>query len=468
MADIRRTILTEMKKQKSIILPLIPTNSTWFAKTAITTAFLGRLGELELAAGTLGFAFANVTGISILTGLCWAMEPICGQAHGAKNRRLLHRTLLMTVILMLVASLPISFVWFFVDRILLLFGQQRDMALLAKRYVFYLFPDLWATSFLSPLKAYYSSQGITLPTIVSAALAVGFHVPFIVFLSRTKGIGGVALAVGLSDIVEVVALGAYLFFTESWKGADSGGWWEHRASEWLRLLRLSAQCCFSFCLEWWNYEILVLLAGRLPEAQRAVAVLTIVLNFDYLLYGFMISIATCASTRVANELGAGEPRASQTAACVSIFFSAAAGFAGGGLIFAFRGSWGRLFSRDGGVVAGVKRTLPLMAVFEVFSFPLGASGGVVRGTTRPWLGMWSVGGFYLVGLPLAAGLGFGKGYGLCGLLLGFVAGIVTSAGLLGVLVARVDWIGEAGEARKLASEEVGVGGEAGVELIDVC
>jgi len=56
---------------------------TWFAKTVITTAFLGRLGELQLARGTLGFFFANVPGFSVLTGLSSAMEPICGQAHGA-------------------------------------------------------------------------------------------------------------------------------------------------------------------------------------------------------------------------------------------------------------------------------------------------------------------------------------------------------------------------------------------------
>ncbi|PKA53090.1 MATE efflux family protein 7 [Apostasia shenzhenica] len=73
--------MDELKKQRAIILPLIPMNSTWFAKTAITTAFLGRIGELELAAGTLALTFANVTGFSILNGLSWAMEPICGQAH---------------------------------------------------------------------------------------------------------------------------------------------------------------------------------------------------------------------------------------------------------------------------------------------------------------------------------------------------------------------------------------------------
>ena len=57
-------------------------NLTWFAKQAVPTAFLGRLGDLQLAASTLGYSFANVTGFAVLSGLCGAMEPICGQAHG--------------------------------------------------------------------------------------------------------------------------------------------------------------------------------------------------------------------------------------------------------------------------------------------------------------------------------------------------------------------------------------------------
>jgi multidrug resistance protein, MATE family len=121
--------------QRGIALPLIAMNLAWFAKTTTTTAFLGRLGELELAAGTLGFTFANVTGFSVLNGLCGAMEPICGQAFGAKNYRLLHKTLLMATILLLVASIPISLLWLNVDKILIHFGQQREIATLAKRYV---------------------------------------------------------------------------------------------------------------------------------------------------------------------------------------------------------------------------------------------------------------------------------------------------------------------------------------------
>lgn len=261
-------------------------NLTWFAKLAITTSFLGRLGELELAGGTLGFTFANVTGFSVLTGLCGAMDPICGQAYGAKNFKLLHKTLLMATLLLLLATLPISFLWLNVDKILVHFGQPEDMISMAKSYIFYLLPDLMITSFLCPLKAYLSAQGITVPIMLSSTLGVALHIPINIFLSRAKGIQGVAMAVWMSDLIVTSLLAIYVVTMEirkagTWK---EGGWWDQGIKEWWALLSLCGPCCLTTCLEWWCYEILVLLTGRLPNAKQAVGVLAIVLNFDYLLF----------------------------------------------------------------------------------------------------------------------------------------------------------------------------------------
>ncbi|KAL0906313.1 hypothetical protein M5K25_024796 [Dendrobium thyrsiflorum] len=83
---------------------------------------------------------------------------ICGQAYGAGNRGLLRKTLLMEILLLLVASIPISFLWLNMDAILLRFGQQKEIASLAKKYVVFLLPDQLVTSFLSPLEAYLNSR----------------------------------------------------------------------------------------------------------------------------------------------------------------------------------------------------------------------------------------------------------------------------------------------------------------------
>ena len=454
-ASLSKIMLSELKAQRGIAVPLVAMNLTWFAKIAITTAFLGRLGELKLAGGALGFTFANVTGFSVLNGLCGAMEPICGQAYGAKNFKLLHKTLLMAIFLLLLTTLPITFLWLNVDKILIYFGQQKDISIVAKTYLFYLLPDLVITSFLCPLKAYLSSQSITVPIMFSSALALAVHIPINIFLAKVKGLEGVAMAIWITDLMVVILLALYVFVMENSRerGWKEGGWCEQSISDWLRLIKLCGPCCLTACLEWWCYEILVLLTGRLGNAKQAVGVLAIVLNFDYLLYSVMLSLATCASTRVSNELGANHAGPAYQSAYVSLGVSIVAGCIGGAVMVAARGIWGPLFSHDKGTIRCVKKMMLLMALVEVVNFPLAVCGGIVRGTARPWLGMYAnLGGFYLLALPLGVLLAFKAALGLGGLLIGFLLGMVACLVLLLVFVIRIDWDEEADKAQLLARD----------------
>ncbi|KAF2313173.1 hypothetical protein P3X46_029916 [Hevea brasiliensis] len=453
--NLMQVLLLELKIQSRIILPLLAMNLTWFAKLAITTAFLGRLGGLPLAGGALGFTYANVTGFSVLNGLCAAMEPVCGQAYGAKNFRLLHKTLLMTILLLLLTTVPVSFLWLNVEKILINFGQQEDISVIAKTYLFYLLPDLVITSLLCPLKAYLSSQGITAPIMFSSALALALHTPINIFLVKAKGLEGVSMAIWITDLIIVILLASYVLLKENGKGGkwNEGGWLDQGVYDWLRLLKLSGPCCLTTCLEWWCWEILVLLTGRLPNAKQAVGVLAIVLNFDYLLFSVMLSLATCASIRVSNELGANQARPAYQSAYVSLAMSLVSGCIGALVMLGARGIWGPLFSHDKGIIRGVKKMMLLMALVEVVNFPLAVCGGIVRGTARPWLGIYAnLGGFYFMALPVAVLLAFKAGLGLGGLLLGFFVGITACMTLLVVFVIRINWEVEAKKAQKLASD----------------
>jgi multidrug resistance protein, MATE family len=449
----------EARAQRGIALPLMGTNLTWFAKMAVTNAFLGRLGELELAAGTLGFSVANATGFAVLAGLCGAMEPICGQAHGAGNVRLLRRTLVMATVMLLVASVPIALLWARVDAVLLLLGQRPDIAATAGTYVVWLLPDLGVTCFVNPLRAYLSTQEATLPALLANAVSLALHVPLTVWLSSRDGIRGVAMAVWISDLAVAVMLGAYvLAYHERGRRSSSKAGEEEAEEEgeqgwgWASLLRLAFPCCLNTCLEWWSYEILILLSGRLPDARRAVAVVAVTLNLDYLLFAGMLSLSVSASVRVSNELGAGDARAARRAARASIVGGAAAGAVGGLLMLAARRPWARLYSSSRPVRDGVGRAMEVMAVLEVVNFPLNVCGGIVRGTARPSLGLYAVvGGFYLIALPVGVALGFRAGRGLEGLLAGFLLGAAASLGVLVVVILRLDWTAEAHKATSRAA-----------------
>ncbi|KAF5196045.1 Detoxification-like protein [Thalictrum thalictroides] len=467
--NLKNIVFGELRKQRGISVPLMVMNLIWFVKVAITTVYLGRLGELQLAGGTLGFTFANVTGFSVLTGLCGAMEPICGQAFGAKNYRLLHKTLLMATLLLLVTTIPISILWLKVDKILIHFGQDRDISIVVKDYLMYLLPDLFITSFLCPIKAYLSSQSITIPIMLSSALALAFHLPLNIFLSKAKGLRGVSMAIWITDVILVILLVLYMLVTERKKGKSwkEGELWDQKLREWVRLLKLSGPCCLTTCLEWWCIEVLVLLTGRLPNAKQAVSVLAVVLNFDYLLYSIMLALATSVSTRVSNELGANQAVQAYQSAYVSLGVSVLCGCIGGSVMVSVRGIWGCLFSHNKDVLRGVKKMMLIMAISEVVNFPLAVCGGIIRGTARPWLAMYAnLSGFYFLALPLAVVLAFNVGLRLSGLLLGFLVGMIACLILLLVFVMRINWVEEADKAQQLACNGEEVGNTTKIETID--
>eukprot|EP00249_Psilotum_nudum_P033260 c49998_g1_i1 orf=1-351(-) len=108
-----------------------------YARGIISMLFLGRLGKLELAGGALSIGFANITGYSVLSGLAMGMEPICGQAYGAKQWKVLGLTMQKTIVILMCASVPIAALWINMKRILLWCGQDEGVTSMASDYIIF-------------------------------------------------------------------------------------------------------------------------------------------------------------------------------------------------------------------------------------------------------------------------------------------------------------------------------------------
>ncbi len=74
-----RTTHTERCRLVLLGVPLSAQAILSFSSTLVSMAFIGHLGKHELSAAVLGTSLFNVTGLSILIGLCSAMETLCGQ-----------------------------------------------------------------------------------------------------------------------------------------------------------------------------------------------------------------------------------------------------------------------------------------------------------------------------------------------------------------------------------------------------
>ncbi|KAI3731286.1 hypothetical protein L1987_62474 [Smallanthus sonchifolius] len=434
-----------------IAIPMILTGLLMYSRSMISMLFLGHLGELSLAGGSLAIGFTNITGYSILSGLSMGMEPICNQAFGAGKHKRLGLCLQTTILLLLCASLPISILWINMKKILLFCKQDQEIATMAQTYVLYTLPDLLAQSFLHPLRIYLRSQSITLPLTFCASFSILLHIPinYLLVTKLNMGIKGVAISSVWTNFNLVVSLIIYITVSGVYR-TTWGGVSRKCFKGWSMLLNLAVPSCISVCLEWWWYEIMVMLCGLLVNPQATVASMGILIQTTALIYIFPSSLSFSVSTRVGNELGAGRPARAKLAAVVGLCCGFILGFSAFLFVASVRNSWAVIFTQDKDIIALTSLVLPIIGLCEVGNCPQTTGCGVLRGTARPKIGAnINLGCFYLVGMPVAVVLGFYMGFDFEGLWLGMVAAQMACVVVMLVVLGWTDWELEAERAKEL-------------------
>ncbi|KAL9224082.1 hypothetical protein vseg_000152 [Gypsophila vaccaria] len=434
-----------------LAFPILLTNLILYSRSMLSMVFLGRMGDVELAGGSLAIAFANITGYSVFSGLALGMEPLCSQAFGAHRPKLLSLTLQRCVIFLLVCCVPISLLWFHMSHILGYLHQDPKIAILAHTYIICSFPDLITNAFYHPIKIYLRAQGITRPVTIASLVGAVLHLPIMALLvgPLQLGVAGVAIAAMASNLASLAAL-----VMQVWIGGLHVNTWDPPTREcltgWGPLVKLAAPSCVSVCLEWWWYEIMIVLCGLLVNPKATVASMGVLMQTTGLIYNFPASLSNAVSTRVGNELGAGRVQWAKLSGMLGIIWATLMGLTA--LTFAFwaRNIWAQLFTNDTQILALTAAALPILGLCELGNCPQTVAAGVVRGTARPSTAAnVNLGAFYGVGMPVAIGLGFYVGFGFSGLWIGLLSAQICCAGLLLYVVGSTDWDEQAKRAQLL-------------------
>ncbi|CAM0872135.1 unnamed protein product [Alopecurus aequalis] len=433
-------------------VPMAVTGLVMYSRSFISMLFLGQLGELALAGGSLALGFANITGYSVLSGLALGMEPICGQAFGARRGKLLALALHRTVLLLLAVALPISILWITsTGHILRLLGQDEDVAAAAQTFAAYASADLAVLAVLHPLRVYLRSQNLTLPITACSLFSVLLHGPinYLLVVRLRMGVAGVALSVALTDLNLLLALVCFLAISgahkDSWVGPTSDC-----LRGWGAMLRLAVPTATAVCLEWWWYELMIVLSGLLANPRAAVASMGILIQATSLVYVFPSSLGQGASTRVSHQLGAGRPAGARRAAGAALSIGLVIGAVASTFMVSVRNHWGRMFTSDSDILRLTAVALPIAGLCELGNFPQTAGCGVLRGSARPASGARiNLASFYLVGMPVGLALAFGAGLGFAGLWLGLLAAQAACAVWMARAVAATDWDVEVARAKEL-------------------
>ncbi|MBA0808248.1 hypothetical protein Gohar_024004 [Gossypium harknessii] len=443
--------LEEIKAIGKISGPTAISSLLLYSRAMISMLFLGYLGELELAGGSLAIGVANITGYSVISGLAMGMEPICGQAYGAKQWKLLGLTLQRTVLLLLSASIPISFMWVNMKAILLWCGQNQEISSVAHTFILFAIPDLFFLSLLHPLRIYLRTQSITLPVTYCSAISVVLHVPlnYLLVFHFKLGVAGVAISMVWTNLNVFLFLSSFVYFSGVYK--DS---WVTPSTDclrgWSSLLALAVPTCASVCLEWWWYEFMILMCGLLVNPKATIASMGILIQTTALVYCFPSALSVGVSTRVGNELGANRPGKARISMIVSLVCAVSIGLSAMLFTTLMRHQWGKFFTNDTEILELTAVALPIAGLCELGNCPQTTGCGVLRGSARPTIGAnINLGSFYFVGMPVAILMGFAIKMGFAGLWLGLLAAQASCASLMLVVLWKTDWMVQVERARVL-------------------
>jgi MATE family multidrug resistance protein len=200
-----------------------------------------------------------------------------------------------------------------------------------------------------------------------------------------------------------------------------------------RTLRLGLPIGIQSSVEFSTFASITVFAGWFgPEAIGGHQV---AINLASLTFMVPAGIGGAASVLVGHAIGEGDASHARRVAASALLLGAGFMAVMALVMLAIPGVFARAYTSVPGVVAIAVALIPIAGVFQVFDGSQVVAAGVLRGAGDTRAAMLSnVLGFWLIGMPVSLGLGFGAKLGVVGLWWGFVAGLAAVAAFL---VARV-------------------------------
>ncbi|KAK6134628.1 hypothetical protein DH2020_031638 [Rehmannia glutinosa] len=424
----------EAKDQISFALPMIITNVSYYFIPLVSVMFAGHLGELELAGSNLANSWASVSGFTLMVGLSGALETLCGQGYGAKLYWMLGIYLQASCIITIIFTIIVSVIWWYSDIILTLLHQDAQIAIAAGLYLKYLIPGLIAYGFLQNILRFLQTQSVMMPLVVCSLVPLALHVGIAYALVHwtTLAYRGAALAASISLWISVLMLGLYVLkakkFKQTWTGLSKKSF-GHVSSN----LKIALPSAAMVCLEYWAFEILVLLAGLMPNSEISTSLIAMCVNTEAICYMVAYGLSAAASTRVSNELGAGDPNRARRAMAVTLKLTVLLALCVVSALAFGHNLWASSFSDSPVIINAYASMTPLLVISISCDFVQGILSGVARGCGWQHLAVYiNMGTFYFIGMPIASLLAFKFNLHAKGLWIGLICGL--TAQMIGLLL----------------------------------
>jgi MATE family multidrug resistance protein len=455
----RRTlsVRAELRAMVRLALPVVLVQVGIMLMGVVDTIMVGRVSAAALAAVALGNMYFFAVAI-VGQGVLMALDPVVAQAVGARDEIGVARGVQRGMVIAVALTAASTALLLPAEPVLRGLRQPAEVVPLAAAFARLMVPGMLPFFGFIVLRQSLQAMGRMRPivvTIVAANLlnaALDWVLIFGHLGAPPLGVVGSAWATTTSRWVMGLGLLAL-----AWPAIRPhlAPW---RRDAWalgpiVRMLRLGIPIGLQYELEYGAFASIGLLMGLLgtvPMAGHQVA-----LNLASLTFMVPLGVSGAAAVLVGRAVGRADAVEARRAAGAALACGAAFMACTALVMLAVPTPLARVYTNDARVVAIAATLIPIAGVFQVFDGLQAVGTGVLRGVgdTRAAMIAGFV-GYWLIGIPISAWLGFRTRAGPVGLWWGLVAGLAAVAVFLLVRIRHKLW------RREVRRVEVDAGGRA--------
>ncbi|MQL83357.1 hypothetical protein Taro_015827 [Colocasia esculenta] len=405
---LRSAACIEMRLLLHLAVPAVIVYMLNYIMSMATQMFSGHLGNMELAAASLGNTGVQIFAYGLMLGMGSAVETLCGQAYGAGKYEMLGVYMQRSTVLLMATAVLLTVIYALSRPLLVALGESPAIAQAASVFVYGLIPQLYAYAANFPIQKFLQAQSIVVPSAVISAATVGVHLLLSWAAVCKLGLGLLSASLVLSVSWWIVVAGQYIYIATSERCRRTWCGFTVQAFSGLpEFLRLSTSSAVMLCMEIWYFQIIVLLAGLLKNPELALDSLSICMTINGWVFMTSVGFNAAASVRVGNELGAGNPRAAAFSVVVVTTMAFVVSVVAAIAVLALRDVISYAFTGGEAVAKAVSELCPLLALTLALNGIQPVLSGVAVGCGwQAFVAYVNVGCYYLVGIPLGAVLGF--------------------------------------------------------------
>ena len=392
-------------------------------------AMVGRLGAEALAGVSIGngvYFTVSCFGIGAVQGI----EAPIAQALGAGERLRARRLLWQGVRVALGVSLPLLVIMTLLPSLLPAIGIDAATTRQVRAYQWARMLNVIPYLVFNAQRAYLQAAGVTRPIIVSTAVGLVANAACNwLFIYRLGfGVAGSGIASTLASAAMVLVLAPAVARVDT---PDDPARRRLDPALVRTILRLGVPIGLQVVAEVGVFATVGVLAGRIGAPSAAAHLVAITLaSFTFCV---TLGIGAATSVRVGHHIGAGDTDGARRAGLIGLGASSAF-MATSAFVFFTCAPWlAAALTDDPRVLAVAVPLLHVAAIFQLSDGLQATAAGALRGAGDPHAPLYAnLVGHWLIGLPVAVGLGFVAHQGATGLWWGLSLGLTAVAvGLIG-------------------------------------